>query len=127
MGRADGQVKIRGFRVELAEVEGVVREFPGVTNATVVAFDKPSGGKYVAVYVVSGEEVGPAELSAFIRERKPPQSVRGTEALTHPHEHSRVTRCHRGPLQGQGDGGVDTSRVSGGGVGIPRSLTGGPP
>ncbi len=75
VGRADGQVKIRGFRIELAEVEGVVREFPGVTDATVAAFDKPSGGKYVAAYVVSGETVDPAEFAAFIRERKPPYMV----------------------------------------------------
>ncbi|MBR3317493.1 MAG: amino acid adenylation domain-containing protein [Atopobiaceae bacterium] len=75
VGRADGQVKIRGFRIELAEVEGVVREFGGITDATVAAFEKPSGGKYVAAYVVSDETVDQAELAAFIRERKPPYMV----------------------------------------------------
>ena len=75
VGRADGQVKIRGFRIELAEVEGVVREFGGITDATVAAFDKPSGGKYIAAYIVSDETVDPAELAAFIRERKPPYMV----------------------------------------------------
>lgn len=75
VGRADGQVKIRGFRVELSEVEGVVREFAGIRDATVVALDKSSGGKYVAAYVVSDETVDPAELAAFIRERKPPYMV----------------------------------------------------
>ncbi|MBO7673963.1 MAG: amino acid adenylation domain-containing protein [Atopobiaceae bacterium] len=75
VGRADGQVKIRGFRIELAEVEGVVREFAGVTDATVAAFDKPSGGKYVAAYVVSDDKVDVRALDAFIRERKPPYLV----------------------------------------------------
>ncbi|MEE1159601.1 MAG: amino acid adenylation domain-containing protein, partial [Atopobiaceae bacterium] len=75
VGRADGQVKIRGFRIELSEVEGVVREFPGITDATVAAFDKPSGGKYVTAYVVSDVTVDTTELAAFIRERKPPYMV----------------------------------------------------
>lgn len=44
IGRRDGLVKIRGFRVELAEVEGVVHDFPAVKNAAVVACDNPAGG-----------------------------------------------------------------------------------
>ncbi|MEV6827097.1 AMP-binding protein [Amycolatopsis sp. NPDC051102] len=37
VGRNDRQVKIRGLRVELQEVEEVVRRFPGVLDAVVVA------------------------------------------------------------------------------------------
>lgn len=37
VGRKDGQVKIRGFRIELKEVEAVIREFPGIKDATVQA------------------------------------------------------------------------------------------
>ena len=54
IGREDGQVKVRGFRIELTEVEKVIREYPGVEDATVAAFDSPAGGKFIAAYVVSG-------------------------------------------------------------------------
>lgn len=75
VGRADGQVKIRGFRIELTEVEAVVREFPGIRDATVAAFDHPSGGKFVAAFVVADEPIDVAALDAFIAERKPPYMV----------------------------------------------------
>ena len=75
IGRRDGQVKIRGFRIELSEVEAVVREFPGVRDATVAAFDHPSGGKYVAAYVVADEPLDVDALGDFIRARKPPYMV----------------------------------------------------
>ncbi|MDH3584089.1 MAG: amino acid adenylation domain-containing protein, partial [Phycisphaerae bacterium] len=35
LGRIDSQVKIRGFRVELAEIESVLRECPGIRAAVV--------------------------------------------------------------------------------------------
>ncbi|MCQ2176957.1 MAG: amino acid adenylation domain-containing protein [Bacteroidales bacterium] len=72
IGRRDAQVKVRGFRVELTEVEEVIRRFPGIEDATVAAFDDPSGGKFIAAYVVSGTEVDVEALGAFIREEKPP-------------------------------------------------------
>ncbi|MBR1678029.1 MAG: amino acid adenylation domain-containing protein, partial [Bacteroidales bacterium] len=75
VGRKDGQVKIRGFRIELKEVEAVIREFPGIKDATVQAFDYPTGGKYIAAYVVSDEKVDIKALNAFIMERKPPYMV----------------------------------------------------
>ncbi len=75
IGRADGQVKVRGFRIELTEVEGVIREFPGIADATVTAFDDPAGGKAVAAYIVSDQTIDIEALNAFIRERKPPYMV----------------------------------------------------
>ncbi len=75
VGRGDGQVKIRGFRIELTEVEGVIREFPGVADATVQAFDLPSGGKYLAAYIVCDGKLDKDALRAFILERKPPYMV----------------------------------------------------
>ena len=54
IGRNDGQVKVRGFRIELTEVESVIREFPGIRDATVQAFeDEASGEKFIAAYVVA--------------------------------------------------------------------------
>ena len=75
IGRKDAQVKIRGFRIELKEVESVIREFPGITDVTVQAFDQEGGGKFLAAYVVSDESVDVTALNAFIMERKPPYMV----------------------------------------------------
>ena len=75
VGRNDGQVKIRGFRVETKEVEAVIREFPGVKDVTVQAFDAPSGGKFIAAYVVAEGTLDTQALSSFILERKPPYMV----------------------------------------------------
>ena len=75
VGRRDGQVKIRGFRIELKEVEAIIREFPGIKDATVQAFDYPNGGKYIAAYIVSDEQIDIQALNAFIRESKPPYMV----------------------------------------------------
>ena len=75
VGRQDGQVKIRGFRIELKEVEAVIREFPGIKDATVQAFDYPNGGKFIAAYIVSDTKIDIQALNAFIRDRKPPYMV----------------------------------------------------
>ncbi len=76
VGRRDGQVKIRGFRIELKEVEAVIREFPGIKDATVQAFDEESGnGKFVAAYVVSDQQVDIEALNSFILDQKPPYMV----------------------------------------------------
>ena len=75
VGRNDGQVKIRGFRVETKEVEAVIREFPGVKDVTVQPFDNPSGGKFIAAYVVCEGDLDTKALFAFILERKPPYMV----------------------------------------------------
>ena len=75
VGRRDGQVKIRGFRIELKEVESVIREFPGISDATVQAFDYPNGGKFIAAYLVSEQQIDIQALNAFIRDRKPPYMV----------------------------------------------------
>ena len=75
VGRKDRQVKIRGFRIELKEVEAVLQEMPGVKDITVQAFDAPSGGKFLAAYVVMDGKLDTKAASDFIRERKPPYMV----------------------------------------------------
>ena len=75
VGRKDGQVKIRGFRIELKEVESVIREFPGIKDATVQAFDEEGGGKFIAAYVVSNQAVDIEALNQFILDQKPPYMV----------------------------------------------------
>ena len=75
IGRRDSQVKIRGFRIELTEVEEVIRRFPGIKDATVVARDAASGGKLLVAYVVSDTEVDIKAMNAFILQEKPPYMV----------------------------------------------------
>ena len=75
IGRKDSQVKIRGFRIELSEVEEVIRRYPGISDATVVAFDDPNGGKYIAAYVVSESKIDINQLNDFIKETKPAYMV----------------------------------------------------
>ncbi len=75
VGRKDGQVKIRGFRIELKEVEAVIRQFPGIKDATVQAFDYPTGGKYIAAYIVSDEQIDVKAMNSFIMDQKPPYMV----------------------------------------------------
>ena len=71
VGRKDSQVKIRGFRIELKEVEAVIREFPGIKDATIQAFDYENGGKFIAAYIVSNEQIDIKELNDFIGKQKP--------------------------------------------------------
>ena len=75
VGRRDGQVKIRGFRIELKEVEAVIREFPGIKDATVQAFDEDGGGKFIAAYIVSDQQIDIEALNNFILDQKPPYMV----------------------------------------------------
>lgn len=75
MGRKDGQVKIRGFRIELKEVEGKIREFDGIKDVTVQAFDAEGGGKFIAAYIVADSQIDIESLNAFIMEEKPPYMV----------------------------------------------------
>ncbi len=75
IGRRDGMVKVRGFRIELTEVERAIRAFKGIKDATVQAFDAPSGGKQIAAYVVSDEKVDVKALESFILQTKPPYMV----------------------------------------------------
>lgn len=76
VGRRDGQVKIRGFRIELKEIEAIIREFPGIKDATVQAFDEESGnGKFIAAYIVGERLIDIEALNDFILEQKPPYMV----------------------------------------------------
>lgn len=71
-GRTDTQVKLRGFRVELAEIETVLAQHPGVALAVVTVRGAP-GQQRLTGYVVGRDGVppGPAELRAWAADRLP--------------------------------------------------------
>lgn len=69
-GRADSQVKIRGNRVELSEIEHVLREFPGVSDAKVLYRDGIPDA-----YIIAREPVLSAELKMRLPSYMLPRSV----------------------------------------------------
>jgi amino acid adenylation domain-containing protein len=85
LGRVDNQVKIRGFRIELEEVEGALRQHPGVREVAVMAqpagleegSNGKSGGQRLVAYITRAQEGAPAagELRAFLKETLPDYMV----------------------------------------------------
>jgi amino acid adenylation domain-containing protein len=72
IGRNDLQVKIRGFRIELGEIESRIAEYPGVREATVIAWDEGGDKRLVAYYVASAAApFGADELRAHLSDRLP--------------------------------------------------------
>ena len=65
LGRIDGQVKVRGYRIELAEIESVLREIPGISAAAVKVVDR-DGLQELAAFVVAAENAGPLDRSAVL-------------------------------------------------------------
>src|SRR5205085_2966675 len=70
LGRLDHQVKIRGFRVELGEIEAVLREYPGVSQAVVTLSGKDH---LLAAYIVADHDAQPviAAIDMAVRSRLP--------------------------------------------------------
>lgn len=68
LGRRDFQVKIRGQRIELGEIEAAIRRHPMVRECAVMARGDQPDEKYLAAYVVRGDQsLGEAELRDFVR------------------------------------------------------------
>ena len=77
LGRMDTQVKIRGFRIETGEIESVLKEYPAVRDAAVIAVQAPEScasretrlAAYVAVQ--SPGDFSVPDLRAFLGPRLP--------------------------------------------------------
>ncbi|WP_242095766.1 Pls/PosA family non-ribosomal peptide synthetase [Sphingomonas sp. CROZ-RG-20F-R02-07] len=73
VGRIDTQVKIRGFRVELAEIESVIGEWPGVAQTVVQLFRDDDGAEFLAAFLLprGDEAIDLAGLRDRVKERLP--------------------------------------------------------
>jgi len=73
LGRIDTQVKIRGYRVELAEIESVLLECPGVRSAAVQLYHDAAGVDVLAAHIVArdGSKPDARELRSRLRARLP--------------------------------------------------------
>jgi surfactin family lipopeptide synthetase A len=81
IGRIDSQVKLRGSRIELGEIESVLRQYPGVAEATVVVHRFGEHDDRLAAYVVPAGADKPLDIraaSAFIAKKLPSYMVPAT-------------------------------------------------
>jgi non-ribosomal peptide synthetase-like protein len=73
-GRIDSQVKVHGYRIELAEVESVILQVPGVAQAAVVTHEPSPGVVELAAYYSrrrDGGSVEPAVVRDHLRRALP--------------------------------------------------------
>ena len=77
LGRIDTQVKIRGFRVELAEIEAVLLECPGVQAAAAALREDGRAAQQLVAYIVPQPTTPLDEraIRATLRERLPAYMV----------------------------------------------------
>jgi amino acid adenylation domain-containing protein len=73
LGRNDFQVKIRGFRIELGEIEARLTEYPGISEAAVIAReDQPGDQRLVAYFTVKpGVEIDAGALRGYLGDVMP--------------------------------------------------------
>ncbi|MDP7041435.1 MAG: amino acid adenylation domain-containing protein, partial [Gammaproteobacteria bacterium] len=86
LGRVDDQVKWRGFRIEPGEIETVLGNQPGISQAVVVVREDIPGDKRLVAYVVSAhDEPDSAALKRALQETLPdymvPQAFVTVDAL----------------------------------------------
>jgi amino acid adenylation domain-containing protein len=77
LGRTDHQVKIRGYRVEPAEVRAALRRGQHVSDAVVVAHDRPNRPTCLVAFVVAddGQVLDPPRLRADLAADLPDHMV----------------------------------------------------
>lgn len=67
-------IKVKGFQVPPAELEGVLREHPGVQDAAVVGVPHATSGEVPKAFIVlrKGTQVDKAEIKDYVAERVAP-------------------------------------------------------
>ena len=72
-GRSDRQLKIRGQRVELDEISSILRQYPGLDFATVIAHALPGGNQLVAYVLPNQNSQVPTsrQLQEYLQGRLP--------------------------------------------------------
>lgn len=72
LGRIDHQVKLRGYRIELGEIETVLRQFPHVKDAVVLALEDKQGMMQLTAYLVADvKSLAKSALRAHLKEKLP--------------------------------------------------------
>ncbi|GBF80267.1 non-ribosomal peptide synthetase [Aphanothece sacrum] len=73
IGRMDDRVKIRGYSVELGELEAVLNQHPGLSQATVKVYGKKATDKYLCAYFVplKTETITIEALRSFLEKQLP--------------------------------------------------------
>lgn len=73
LGRLDNQVKIHGFRIELAEIETIIGQYPGVQKTVVIAKEDVPEDKHLVAYLVpqQGETLENEQLLNFLQQKLP--------------------------------------------------------
>ncbi|HEX7735316.1 MAG TPA: amino acid adenylation domain-containing protein, partial [Ktedonobacteraceae bacterium] len=74
VGRQDDQIKLRGYRVEPGEIETLLRQYPHVQDAAVVAREDRSGQKRLVAYLVPrvAQTLSLDDLRGYLQARLPP-------------------------------------------------------
>lgn len=71
MGRIDFQEKVRGVRLETGEIENVLSEMTGITQAVVVVKKEPGKSAALCAYYLSDEEIPAAQLKEHLSKELP--------------------------------------------------------
>jgi surfactin family lipopeptide synthetase C len=83
LGRLDNQIKLRGYRIELGEIEAVLSKHPSVSQAVVVARERPESDKRLVGYIVpeEGLSVSTLELRDYLKAELPEYMIPGAFML----------------------------------------------
>jgi len=75
IGRLDNQVKIRGHRIELGEIEALLRDYPEISEAVIVAKSEQNGNQYLVAYYTAASEIAVTELREGLAKSLPDYMV----------------------------------------------------
>ncbi|WP_068773803.1 non-ribosomal peptide synthetase [Paenibacillus sp. FJAT-26967] len=71
LGRKDNQVKLRGHRIELSEIEQVLTDFTGISEAAAVVREEASGRSMICAYYTGDGEFSGSKLRAYMETKVP--------------------------------------------------------